>query len=193
MSNSESSGTTLSRRALLGVAAAGVVAATSTPMFGASPALLKGRGSFRSLKLVNNRTGERLNTAYWVEGHYIPEALEAFYHLLRDWRQEEVVRIDTKTIDILAAVYNLVDTSEPLEIVSGYRSPKTNAMLRSRSRGVARNSYHTRGKAVDMTLKSRSVSQMARAALSLRAGGVGRYTRSKFVHVDSGPIRDWGR
>ena len=92
-----------------------------------------------------------------------------------------------------SGVYNLVDTSEPLEIVSGYRSPKTNAMLRSRSRGVARNSYHTRGKAVDMTLKSRSVSQMARAALSLRAGGVGKYSRSKFVHVDSGPIRDWGR
>ena len=191
MSKSESGLGSLSRRTvLLGGLSAGLITSIPGP---ASPAVLRGKGSFRSLKVINKRTSERLNTVYWVEGQYIPEALEAFYYMLRDWRQEQMIRIDTRTIDIMAAVYKLVETSEPLEIISGYRSPRTNAMLRSRSRGVARNSYHMRGQAVDLTLKSRSVGQMAAAARSLRAGGVGRYSRSHFVHVDSGPVRDWGR
>lgn len=159
----------------------------------ASPALARGKGNFRALTLVNHRTAEKLNSVYWVEGEYIPEALEAFNYILRDWRENLTIQIDPKVIDIMAATHNLLDTSEPFQVVSGYRSPKTNAMLRSRSRGVARNSYHTRGMAIDLTLDGRSVSQMASAARSLAAGGVGRYSRSKFAHVDSGPVRDWGR
>jgi len=163
------------------------------PAFAAAPAILTGAGSFRSLKLVNNRTAESMNTVYWVEGSYIPDALDAFNFILRDWRAEETIQIDPRSIDIMAAVHNLLETSEPLEVVSGYRSAATNAMLRRRNRGVARNSYHTKGMAIDITLKSRSISQVAAAAESLRAGGVGRYTRSKFTHVDCGPLRDWGR
>ncbi|MEL7471163.1 MAG: DUF882 domain-containing protein, partial [Pseudomonadota bacterium] len=104
-----------------------------------------------------------------------------------------VMQIDAKTVDIMAATHNLLDCSEPFEIISGYRSPQTNAMLRSRSRGVARKSYHMKGMACDLTLQTRSVWQVSSAAKSLGAGGVGRYRRSNFTHIDSGPSRDWGR
>ena len=159
----------------------------------AAPALAKGAGNYRAVSLINNRTAERLNTVYWVEGEYIPEAMEAVNYIMRDWRQSLVKRIDPRTIDIIAATHNLLDCSEPFEVVSGYRSPQTNAMLRSRSRGVARKSYHTKGMACDLKLQTRSVWQVSSAAKSLAAGGVGRYRRSNFTHVDSGPVRDWGR
>ena len=159
----------------------------------ASPALARGAGNFRALSLVNHRTAEKLNSVYWVDGHYIPEALEAFNYILRDWREDEMIRIDPKVIDVMAATHNLLNTSEPFQVVSGYRSPKTNAALRRKSRGVARNSYHTRGMAIDLTLDHRTAREIAAAAKSLSAGGVGTYSRSKFTHVDSGPVRDWGR
>lgn len=191
MSRIESMTTGMSRRVFLGGLAAGTT--LTAPAFAAAPAILKGAGDFRALSLINKRTAEKLNTVYWVEGTYIPEALEAFNYILRDWRQEQMTRIDRNTIDIMAATHNLLDCSEPFEVVSGYRSPKTNAMLRSRSRGVAKNSYHTRGMAVDLKLSTRTVGQVSAAAKSLGAGGVGRYRRSNFTHVDSGPVRDWGR
>ncbi len=188
MSRTDSIQTPLARRSfLLGVASAALVASP------AAPAVLTGAGEFRSLSLINHRTAEKLTCAYWVEGEYIPEAMEAFNYILRDWRQDEIKQIDPRTINIMAATQSLLDTSEPLQVVSGYRSPTTNAMLRKRSRGVARNSYHTRGMAVDITLDSRTARQIAQAAKSLSAGGVGTYSRSKFAHVDSGPVRDWGR
>ncbi|MEO1491210.1 MAG: DUF882 domain-containing protein [Pseudomonadota bacterium] len=188
MSRTDSTKTPVARRAfLIGGAAAALFA---TP---AAPAVLRRAGEFRSLALVNHRTAEKLRTAYWVEGEYIPEALEAINYILRDWRQNEIKQIDLRTVDIMAATHSLLDTSEPFQVVSGYRSPKTNAMLRSRSRGVARNSYHTRGMAVDITLDTRTARQIASAAKSLSAGGVGTYSRSSFAHVDSGPVRDWGR
>lgn len=162
------------------------------PAFASTPALLKGAGNFRSLSLVNERTGEWLNTVYWVEGEYIPEALQAINHIMRDWREDQVHRIDPRTIDILSATGRLLESTEPFTVVSGYRSAKTNAMLRRRSKGVASNSYHIKGMAVDIAMKSRSVRQISRAGLSLGAGGVGKYSRSQFVHLDSGPVRDWG-
>jgi uncharacterized protein YcbK (DUF882 family) len=103
------------------------------------------------------------------------------------------VPIDPTTINIMAATHGLLDCSEPFDVVSGYRSPKTNAMLRGNSRGVAKNSYHLKGMAADITCRARSVGQVASAAKSLGAGGVGRYSRSSFTHVDSGPVRQWGR
>lgn len=129
---------------------------------------------------------------YWVEGHYIKDAVKEVNHFMRDWRTDQVKSIDLRTIDIMVAAHNLLDVDEPYMLLSGYRSPKTNAMLRSRSRGVAKNSLHMKGQAADLRLSTRSVSQMARAAAACRGGGVGRYSRSNFVHMDCGTVRTWG-
>ena len=176
---------TLSRRGVLGLVGGAVTAL-------AAPAVLAGAGDIRRVHLVNARTGDEVNTVYWVEGEYIPEAKAEIDFLLRDWRENLIIDYDFKTIDILASTYRLIDTSEPVSIVSGYRSPETNAMLRSRSSGVAKNSRHLKGQAADLRLGSRSVSQMYRAAMACHGGGVGRYTRSNFVHMDCGPVRSWG-
>ena len=182
----------VTRRALLGGLTT-LTAMAAVPAFASAPALLKGTGDFRSLSMVNDKTGEWLKTVYWVEGEYIPDALEAVNHILRDWREDLVYKMDPRAIDILSATQHLLDCNEPFEVVSGYRTRKTNAMLRRRSRAVAANSYHIKGMAVDISMKTRSVRQISRAGLSLGAGGVGRYSRSQFVHLDSGPVRKWGR
>ncbi len=142
--------------------------------------------------MYSGRTGETLDTIYWIDGDYISEAVREINFFMRDWRNGESVRMDTRTIDIMAAAHNLLDVSEPYMLLSGYRSPATNAMLRSRSGGVARNSLHMKGQAADLRLSSRSVGQMARAASACAAGGVGKYSRSNFVHMDCGPVRTWG-
>ena len=183
--------TAMTRRALLGGLTT-VMAMAAVPAFASAPALLKGAGDSRSLSLVNDKTGESLNTVYWAEGEYIPDALEAVNHILRDWREDRVYEMDPRALDILSATHHLLDCSEPFQVVSGYRSRKTNNMLRRRSRGVAKNSYHIKGMAVDIALKTRSVRQISRAGLSLGAGGIGKYSRSQFVHLDSGPVRKWG-
>jgi len=142
--------------------------------------------------MYSGRTGESIDMIYWLEGHYIKEALQEVNYFMRDWRNNQVIGIDSRTVDIVAATHNLLDTTEPYMLVSGYRSPATNAMLRRRSSGVAKNSLHMKGEANDVRLKSRSVAQMARAAQAVAAGGVGRYTRSNFVHMDCGRVRQWG-
>ena len=130
---------------------------------------------------------------YWIEGKYIKDAVREVNHFMRDWRTNDVKSVDLRTIDIMAAAHNLLDASEPYMLLSGYRSPQTNAMLRRRGSGVAKNSLHMKAQAADLRLNSRSVSQVARAASACNAGGVGRYSRSNFVHMDCGPIRTWGR
>jgi uncharacterized protein YcbK (DUF882 family) len=182
---------TISRRGVL-FGALGCVAAAAAPAF-ATPAVLSGKGDIRVVSLVNPRTGDKLTSVYWVEGKYIPEVLAEIDHLMRDWRVEQKRKIDPGVIDIMAASHKLLGASEPFTLFSGYRSPRTNAMLRRESRGVARNSYHMKGMAADLHMKSRSVTQIARAAASLNCGGVGRYSRSDFVHMDCGPVRSWGR
>ena len=176
----------LSRRGVLGLAVGGVAAL-------AAPPVLAGRGDYRRVSFYSRRTGEKLSAVYWVEGAYIPEVLDEISYVMRDWREEAVKPIAPATIDVMAAAHRLMDTTEPYELVSGYRTARTNAMLRRRSRAVAKKSYHIKAMAADLRLRSRSVEQMARAALACNAGGVGRYTRSEFVHMDSGPIRTWGR
>lgn len=142
--------------------------------------------------MYSGRTGETLDTIYWIEGEYIPEAMREITHFMRDFRSNEAIAIDNRAIDIWAAAHSLMDTDEPYMMLSGYRSPSTNAMLRSRSRSVARNSLHMKGQAADLRLRNRSVGQMAKAAAACHAGGVGKYTGSNFVHMDCGPIRTWG-
>ncbi len=143
--------------------------------------------------MYSARTGERIDMIYWLEGDYLKESVKEINHFMRDWRTDQVRSIDLRTVDIMAAAHNLLDVNEPYLLLSGYRSPKTNAMLRSRSRGVAKNSLHMKGQAADLRLNSRSVSQMARAAKACRGGGVGSYSRSNFVHMDCGVVRAWGR
>lgn len=181
--------TNISRRGLLGAFATTMVAAapTMSNAFG----ILRGAGDIRRIRMYSGRTGESLDTVYWIEGDYIKEALKEINHFMRDWRNDQVVTIDARTIDIAAASHRLMDVSEPYMMLSGYRSPATNAMLRSRSKGVAKNSLHMKGMAADLRLKSRSVNQMYQAATACHAGGVGRYPRSNFVHMDCGQIRTW--
>lgn len=185
------SASAFSRRGLLTAFAATMVAAA--PTYSNAAGFLRGAGDIRRIRLYSGRTGERVDTIYWVEGDYIREAVEEINLFMRDWRNNKVKAIDLRTIDIMTAAHNMLDTSEPYTLISGYRSPETNAMLRSRGSGVAKNSRHLRGEAADLQLRSRSVSQMARAAAACRAGGVGRYTGSNFVHMDCGPVRSWGR
>jgi len=180
----------VTRRGVLAAFAATTV--TAAPTFANAFGLLRGAGDVRRIRMHSGRTGERLNTIYWIEGDYIPEALREIDHFMRDWRTNEVKGFDARTVDILAASHRLLDVDTPYLLLSGYRSPQTNAMLRSRSRGVARNSLHMKGQATDIRLEGRSVSQISRAALSCSAGGVGRYSRSNFVHVDCGDVRSWG-
>ncbi|MEM7546594.1 MAG: DUF882 domain-containing protein [Pseudomonadota bacterium] len=183
-------GAILSRRGLLGMMGGASVALAAPSAF-AAPAILKGAGDIRRLHLINPRTGDEVNTVYWIEGSYIPEAKAEIDFLLRDWRENLMIDFDARTVDILAGTYRLIDAAEPISIVSGYRSPVTNAMLRRKNRGVAKDSYHTKGMAIDLQMKTRSPSQIRRAAKRIGAGGVGGYRT--FTHIDSGPVRSWGR
>lgn len=186
-----SSKTTMTRRGVLRAFAATSIAAA--PTFANAFGLIRGAGDVRKLRMYSGRTGEKIDTVYWIDGEYIPEALKEIDHFMRDWRTNGKVRMDTRTLDILAASHRLLDKDAPYLLLSGYRSPETNAMLRSRSSGVARNSLHMKGQANDIRLEGRTVAQISRAAMSCSAGGVGRYSRSNFVHVDCGDVRTWGR
>ncbi|NUB43125.1 DUF882 domain-containing protein [Fertoebacter nigrum] len=180
----------LTRRGLLGAFAA--TALIAAPTYSNAFGLLKGAGDIRRVRMYSGRTGESIDTIYWIEGDYIPEAIKEINHFMRDWRSGETTKIDPRTVDIMAASHRLMDVSEPYMMLSGYRSPGTNAMLRSKSGGVAKHSLHMVGQAADLRLKSRSVGQMAKAAEACASGGVGRYSRSNFVHMDCGPVRSWG-
>jgi uncharacterized protein YcbK (DUF882 family) len=190
VSRIESTKPVMTRRMFIGGMAVGLTVAS--PAFASAPSILKGAGDFRALNLINSHTSERLNCVYWIDRQYVPEALEAFNYFMRDWRENKIKPIDPRTLDIMAATQCLLDCDEPFHVISGYRTARTNAMLRGRSSKVARNSYHIKAMACDLSLKSRDVFQVAAAAKSLGAGGVGKYTRSQFTHVDCGPVRQWG-
>ena len=181
----------ISRRSLLSAFGASLVSAA--PVFTNAAGFIKGAGDIRKLKMISDKTGERIDTIYWIDGGYIPEALHEIDVLMRDWRRNEIKPIDLRTIDILAASHVMLDTAEPFRLMSGYRSAKTNAMLRRQSRSVSKNSLHITGQAADVRLGTRSVKQLAKAAQTCKSGGVGRYSRSNFVHLDCGPVRLWGR
>ncbi|MXQ07566.1 DUF882 domain-containing protein [Alphaproteobacteria bacterium GH1-50] len=181
----------MTRRGVLRAFAATAVVAA--PTYANAFGFLKGAGDIRRVKMYSGRTGERIDTIYWIEGEYIPEALAEINHFMRDWRTGGTINIDTRTLDIMAASHNMLETDAPYMMLSGYRSPQTNGMLRSKSRGVARNSLHMKGQAADLRLENRSVRQIASAALACSAGGVGKYSSSNFVHMDCGPVRVWGR
>lgn len=181
----------ITRRALLGAFAA--TAVTAAPTFCNAAGFLRRAGDIRKVRMYSGRTGEHLNMIYWIDGKYIGDALREVNYFMRDWRQDKAAKMDTRTVDIIAASQNLLNTNEPFVLLSGYRTPQTNAMLRSRSSGVAKKSLHMEAKAADLRMAGRSVGQIARAATSCGGGGVGRYSGSNFVHVDCGVVRSWGR
>lgn len=148
-------------------------------------------GFARTLALYNTHTHESLITTFWRDGRYIPRALASIDNILRDHRTDQVRTIDTRLLDLLAKLTARLDARDPIQIVSGYRAPATNAALRRRGRGVAKNSLHTAGKAVDIKLPGITLATLHQEALELRAGGVGYYPRSGFVHLDVGDIRSW--
>ena len=182
--------TGVTRRGLLRIFAA--TALVAAPTYSSAFGLLRGAGDVRRVRMYSGRTGESLDTIYWIEGDYIPEVMKEINNFARDWRTGTVKTFDPRTVDIVAAAHRLMDVNESYMLLSGYRTPQTNALLRSNSSGVARNSLHMKAQAVDLRLKSRSVSQMAKAAAACSAGGVGRYSHSNFVHMDCGPVRSWG-
>lgn len=186
----KSNGVRTSRRQLLS-AFAGVAVISATPVYANAAGFLRNAGDVRRISMNNKRTGETIDTIYWIEGKYITPALKEINHFMRDWRRNEVINYDRRNIDILAASHRLLETTEPYTLLSGYRSPQTNAMLRSNNRGVASNSYHMKGMAADVRLASRSVSQMTAAGKACNSGGIGKYNGSNFVHMDCGPVRNW--
>ncbi len=149
-------------------------------------------GEARSLAMYNTHTGESINLVYCEKGYYVPDALREVNYFFRDFRANLVKQIDPRLLDLLHTIHQLSDSSKPFNLVSGYRSPQTNAMLAAQFEGVARHSMHIEGKASDINLPGRELSMLQRVALALRYGGVGYYPQSGFVHVDTGRVRHWG-
>lgn len=146
----------------------------------------------RRLTFVHTHTGEFLRTTYWAGGRYLDDGLRAVNRILRDFRTGELHVIDPALLDQLVRVRGMVGADKrPLHIISGYRSPKTNAMLRSHSSGVASKSLHQSGKAIDIRIPGIDTKHIRNAGLALQAGGVGYYSNSDFVHLDTGRVRFW--
>ncbi|WP_345988848.1 DUF882 domain-containing protein [Sulfurimonas sp. HSL1-2] len=145
----------------------------------------------KTLSFYNIHTGESLRTTFWAEGSYIPEALEDINKILRDHRTGTEAAMDSELLDLLHAVRTKLDSKEAFHIISGYRSPKTNAMLHNNTSGVAKKSLHMQGKAIDINLPRTELSMLRKAAVSEKIGGVGYYPESHFVHVDTGRVRYW--
>lgn len=182
----EKSERVLSRRgALLGIGAA-----SACLLLKAQPGLAAIAGE-RRLKLFNIHTGEAVNIVYATPLGYEEEALRVIDRHLRDFRTGEVHRIEPALLDLVHALSVRLEAQRPFDVISGYRSPKTNAALAAASSGVAKKSFHMSGKAIDLALPGRDIRDLYLAAKSLKRGGVGLYAGPQFVHVDIGPVRSW--
>lgn len=180
----------ITRREFLKLAAGGALAATAPSVFARTELLLPAKGE-RILKLRNLHTGEKVSATYWADGNYVHEEIAGLDRVLRDHRSNEVMAMDQNLYDLLYTLQQQVGKDGSYHIISGYRSPATNAKLRSASSGVAKRSLHMRGKAVDIRLPGVELKHLRQAALNMRAGGVGYYPRSNFIHVDTGRPRFW--
>jgi len=174
-----------SRRRFFTLLAAGTLALATRPAHAAVAA------QSRELRFSHLHTGEALTVEYFQTGHYQPDALEAVNHLLRDFRTGDVHVIDPALLDVLHAVRGRVASRRPFDVISGYRSPHTNAALRRTGDGVAARSLHMTGRAIDLRLRDVSLATLRRAGLAVGAGGVGYYPASNFVHLDTGRMRAW--
>jgi uncharacterized protein YcbK (DUF882 family) len=187
----------MSRRNFCALGLAATAAALLPKSLMAATPAAAGRGATsadKSLAFFNTHTRERLETAYCCDGKYDPEALARVNYLLRDHRANEVKPIDVDLLDLLYGLNKDLQTAEPYHVISGYRSPHTNALLRTRGgkgTGVATRSLHMVGKAIDIRVPDVPLKELHKAAVALKKGGVGMYPSSNFVHVDVGRVRYW--
>ncbi len=156
-----------------------------------SPLSAIARTRTRELRFYHTHTSEMLDVVYAQNGAYVPEALVEINYLLRDFRSGDVHPIDPRLLDILSAVQERTASHGRFEVISGFRSPATNSMLRHQSAGVAQNSLHLQGQAIDVRLAGADTRQLRSAAMSMAQGGVGYYPASDFVHLDTGRVRAW--
>jgi len=185
----------LHRRAFLGIGAAAAAAAL-VPSRAQAATRVAGvaKAPERVLSFFNTHTGERLKTCYCTGGSYHPEALDQVNYILRDFRANEVKPIDPRVLDLLHELGGTLETDQPFHIISGYRSPNTNTMLRERggaATGVASHSLHMVGQAIDIRVPGVKLDHLRDAARALKIGGVGFYPDLNFVHVDVGRVRYW--
>ena len=178
----------LSRRGFL-TTVAGAALSLAAPSAIASVASAPARD--RELSFYNTHTGEKLTATFWSDGQYLEDGIEEISWLLRDHRAEEANAMDPKLLDLLHHLQQSVDHAGEYHVISGYRSPATNQMLAKRSSGVAKRSYHMLGQAIDVRLPGIDTLELKKAAVALKAGGVGYYSGSDFVHLDIGRVRYW--
>lgn len=147
----------------------------------------------RELSFYHTHTGKRLEVVYWKDGQYVGSALDEINGFLSDFRTGDIVDMDPRLLDLIYDVRASLDSDASYQVVSAYRSPKTNEMLRGRSAssGVAKKSQHLLGKAIDVRLEGVDTADLRDAAIRLQRGGVGYYEQSDFVHMDTGRVRRW--
>mgnify|MGYP001813563901 FL=1 len=179
----------LSRRNFIGfVLCAGISGISSKSAFAAIEELTT---TEKFLLLYNPHTKDSFSGVYWRNGKYVTDALKSINHIMRDFRTDDIKQIDTHLLDLIYGISVKLKSEKPFYVISGYRSPETNAKLCKRGKGAVKNSYHIQGKAVDIRLPGYKTSALRRTACKLKGGGVGYYPRQKFVHIDVGPIRYW--
>ncbi|NNG24777.1 DUF882 domain-containing protein [Telluria aromaticivorans] len=176
------------RRAFLKSSLILAAPALSIPAFAKTAQAAPGE---RTLRLYNTHTGEKLSTVFWAEGEFIPDAMKDINKVLRDHRSNKVAEMDPELMLLLTAVNAKMGNNKELHIISGYRSPESNAKLHSASGGVAKRSLHMEAKAIDIRIPGKDLKMLQRAALSIGGGGVGYYPDSQFVHMDTGRVRSW--
>jgi uncharacterized protein YcbK (DUF882 family) len=145
----------------------------------------------RTLRLYNTHTGESVRSVFWAEGEFIQDGLKDINKVLRDHRNNQVAEMDPQLLLLLDQLNGKVGNNKELHIISGYRSPESNAKLHANSNGVAKHSMHMDGKAIDIRLPGNDLKMLHKAAMSLQGGGVGYYADSQFVHMDTGRVRYW--
>ncbi len=156
-----------------------------------SPLLALAAGENRTLAFRHTHTGERETVTYWRDGEYQVDSLQILDRLLRDHRTGESTRMDRALLDMLYQLQQAVGASGEFEIISAYRSPKTNEMLRNKSGRVAKRSLHMQGRAIDIRLCGCDLKTLRDRAVAMEAGGVGYYPKSNFIHLDTGRFRSW--
>jgi len=182
----QAAGSAAFNAAIFGGVGAGIILPANATQPAAAP-----RAVARQLAFVNTHTGDTFSDAYWENGDYVPDAMAAINTVMRDHRSGEVHAIDPRLLDQLHSLSGLVEASAPFQIISGYRSPATNAALHEASSGVATRSLHMDGRAIDIRIRGVELPRLHDAALGMNAGGVGYYEASDFIHVDTGRVRRW--